>query len=74
VPRNPKRPTDVIGNAVHAARIATGEIEDDAPPQPEKNTAAAELGRTGSAERAKSHEPRKAGTQHLGVQPFCGKG
>jgi hypothetical protein len=31
VPRGPKgqkRPADVIGNAVHVMRIATGEIED----------------------------------------------
>ena len=26
-----KRPADVIGNAVHVMRIATGEIEDTAP-------------------------------------------
>jgi hypothetical protein len=32
VPRGPKgekRPADVIGNAVHVMRIATGEIEED---------------------------------------------
>ncbi len=27
-PRGEKRPADVIGNAVHVMRIATGEIED----------------------------------------------
>ncbi len=27
-PRGEKRPTDVIGNAVHVMRIATGEVED----------------------------------------------
>lgn len=27
-PRGEKRPADVIGNAVHVAKIATGEIED----------------------------------------------
>lgn len=27
-PNGQKRPADVIGNAVHIARIATGEIED----------------------------------------------
>jgi len=34
VPRGPKgekRPADVIGNAVHVMRIATGEIEDRKP-------------------------------------------
>src|SRR5271169_4500240 len=29
-PRGEKRPADVIGNAVHVMRIATGEIEDKA--------------------------------------------
>lgn len=28
-PKGKKRPADVIGNAVHVMRIATGEIEDD---------------------------------------------
>ena len=27
-PRGERRPTDVIGNAVHVMRIATGDIED----------------------------------------------
>jgi hypothetical protein len=34
MPRGPKgerRPADVIGNAVHVMRIATGEIEDAKP-------------------------------------------
>jgi ribosomal protein S11 len=30
-PKGQKRPADVIGNAVHVMRIATGEIEDDTP-------------------------------------------
>jgi hypothetical protein len=30
-PRGERRPADVIGNAVHVMRIATGEIEDDTP-------------------------------------------
>jgi hypothetical protein len=29
-PHGQKRPADVIGNAVHIMRIATGEVEDDA--------------------------------------------
>jgi hypothetical protein len=28
-PKGEKRPADVIGNAVHVMRIATGEIEDN---------------------------------------------
>ena len=31
-PKGEKRPADVIGNAVHVMRIATGEIEDNNPP------------------------------------------
>jgi hypothetical protein len=30
-PKGEKRPADVIGNAVHVMRIATGEIEESAP-------------------------------------------
>ena len=30
-PRGEKRPADVIGNAVHVMRIATGEIEEILP-------------------------------------------
>ena len=28
-PKGEKRPADVIGNAVHVMRVATGEIEED---------------------------------------------
>lgn len=35
-PQGQKRPSDVIGNAVHIARIATGELEDTALKQPAK--------------------------------------
>jgi hypothetical protein len=28
-PKGEKRPADVIGNAVHVMRVATGEIEDN---------------------------------------------
>jgi hypothetical protein len=28
-PKGEKRPADVIGNAVHVMRIATGEVEDN---------------------------------------------
>jgi len=35
-PQGQKRPTDVIGNAVHIAKIATGEIEDTTLKQPAK--------------------------------------
>jgi hypothetical protein len=50
-PKGQKRPADVIGNAIHVMRIATGEIEerltDDG-----KNAAAVALGRMGGKARA----------------------
>ena len=53
-PRGEKRPADVIGAAIMAAKIATGEIEEPAEGADGKNKAAAELGRKGGAARAKS--------------------
>ncbi len=35
-PQSQKRPADVIGNAVHIGKIATGEIEDTTLRQPAK--------------------------------------
>jgi hypothetical protein len=56
MPRGPKgerRPRDVIGNAVHVMRIATGQIEDDTSPEDEgKDPAAVALGRRGGKARA----------------------
>ena len=37
-PKGEKRPADVIGNAVHVMKIATGEIEEE-PPEPGKEYA-----------------------------------
>jgi hypothetical protein len=53
-PRGERRPRDVIGNAVHAMRIATGEIIEDIPtPESEgKDPAAVALGRRGGKARA----------------------
>ena len=47
-PQGQKRPADVIGNAVHVMRIATGEIEET----PAQRSAAAELGSKGGKARA----------------------
>ena len=47
-PQGQKRPADVIGNAVHVMRIATGEIEERETPK----SAAAELGSKGGKARA----------------------
>ena len=53
-PKGHKRPADVISNAVHVMRIATGEIEEAAPGDDGKNPAAVALGRMGGAARAKA--------------------
>jgi hypothetical protein len=56
MPRGPKgerRPRDVIGNAVHVQRIATGQIEDKITDDG-KNAAAVALGRMGGKARAES--------------------
>lgn len=50
-PKGHKRPADVISNAVHIMRIATGEIEEA---EPATNPAAVELGRKGGLARAQS--------------------
>ena len=49
-PQGQKRPADVIGNAVHIAKIATGEIEETGYRQPAK----AKSGRAGADARAKA--------------------
>lgn len=51
-PKGEKRPADVIGNAVHVMRIATGEIEEGAPVDDGKDPAAKALGKRGGAARA----------------------
>ena len=49
-PQGQKRPADVIGNAVHIAKIATGEIEETGYKQPAK----AKSGRAGAKARVES--------------------
>lgn len=49
-PKGEKRPADVIGNAVKIAKIATGELEDDAEPGKEY---ARKGGRKGGPARAR---------------------
>lgn len=58
-PNGQKRPADVIGNAVHVMRIATGEIEDGATPDDGKDPAAVSMGKRGGAARAKSMTPER---------------
>ena len=52
-PQGQKRPADVIGNAVHVARIATGEIEETPPP----SVAKARAGKAGGKGRAEALTP-----------------
>lgn len=53
MPKTPKRPRDVVGNAVRVAKIATGEIKEEAEAEESgKDKAAAELGRKGGRARA----------------------
>jgi hypothetical protein len=53
-PQGQKRPADVIGNAVHVMRIATGEIEEKT-----ASKEAAELGRKGGKARAAALPKKK---------------
>jgi hypothetical protein len=57
-PQGRKRPADVIGNAVHVMRIATGEIENKATDDG-KNAAAVALGRMGGKARAAGMTAKK---------------
>lgn len=58
-PKGEKRPADVIGNAVHVMRIATGEIEEGAEPDDGKDPAAKALGRKGGKARAEAMTPER---------------
>lgn len=57
-PQGQKRPADVIGAAVMVAKIATGEVDDEAPDDG-KNKAAQELGRLGGKARASKLSAKK---------------
>jgi len=56
-PKGQKRPADVIGNAVHVMRIATGEIEEK--PKEAKITVRSSAGKKGAAARAATLTPSK---------------
>lgn len=58
-PKGEKRSADVIGNAVHVMRIATGEIEEGTGPDKGKDPAAVALGRKGGAARAAGMTAKK---------------
>jgi hypothetical protein len=57
-PKGEKRPADVIGNAVHVMRIATGEVEETIPDDG-KDPAAKALGKKGGTARAKGMTPER---------------
>jgi hypothetical protein len=54
-PKGEKRPADVIGNAVHVMRIATGEIEEDRGRAPNR----AKGGLIGGKARARALTPEQ---------------
>jgi hypothetical protein len=58
-PKGEKRPADVIGNAVHVMKIASGEIEEGAEPDDGKDPAAKALGRRGGKARAEAMTPER---------------
>lgn len=58
-PRGEKRPADVIGNAVHVMKIATGEIVEDFSSNDGKDKDAQALGRKGGKKRAESMTPER---------------
>ncbi|MEP9352103.1 RNA-binding protein [Xanthobacter sp. KR7-65] len=58
-PKGEKRPADVIGNAVHVMRIATGEIEEGTPVDDGKDPAAKALGAKGGKARAAGMTPER---------------
>ena len=55
-PHGEKRPADAIGRAVHIAKIATGEIEDE---REVASSAAAQLGSLGGKKRAANMTPER---------------
>jgi hypothetical protein len=54
-PKGEKRPADVIGNAVHVMRIATGEAQEDLGKMPKR----AKGGRKGGNVRARNLTPKE---------------
>ena len=58
-PKGEKRPADAVARAVKVAKIATGEIEEDAPVDDGKDKAAQSLGRRGGKARAQKMSPER---------------
>jgi hypothetical protein len=57
--KRPKRPADVVSNAVHVMRVLTGEVDEATPPDDGKDKAAQEMGRKGGAARAAAMTPER---------------
>ncbi len=57
-PKGHKRPADVVSNAAHVMKIATGEIEETLT-EDGKSKAAVELGRKGGLARARALSTKK---------------
>jgi hypothetical protein len=57
-PKGHKRPADVVSNAVHVMKIATGEMEEEMTDDG-KNAAAVALGRKGGMARAAGLSAKK---------------
>lgn len=58
-PKGEKRPADAIARAVKVMRVLTGEEPEDYGNAPEKNQAAAVLGRAGGKKRAEGMTPER---------------
>jgi hypothetical protein len=58
-PKGHKRPADVVSNAVHVMRIATGEIDESGTTEDGRSKAAVELGRRGGIARAAKLSAKK---------------
>jgi hypothetical protein len=58
-PRGQKRPADTVANAIHVAKILTGEIAEDTGADDGKDKAAQAMGKKGGAARAKSMTPER---------------
>jgi hypothetical protein len=73
-PKGEKRPADVVGNAVHVMRIATGELTETLPDDDGKDRAAQELGRKGGKARAESlSKKRRAAIAKKAAETRWGK-
>lgn len=58
-PKGEKRPADVIANAVHVMKIATGEVEEEYEGDDGKDKAAQSLGKKGGVARAANLTPEQ---------------